>query len=33
MEAYMTVFGILGLAIIVCVFVRIRNKKKGNDWF
>jgi len=33
MEAYLPVFGILGLAIIVCVAVTIRNKKKGNDWF
>ena len=33
MENWIPVFGILGLAIVVCVAIRIRNKKKGNDWF
>jgi hypothetical protein len=33
MESWIPVFGILGLAIIASVAIRIRNKKKGNDWF
>ena len=33
METWIPVFGIFGLAILVCVGIRIRNKKKGNGWF
>ena len=33
MESWIPVFGILGVAIIVCVTITIRNRKKGNDWF
>jgi hypothetical protein len=33
MENWIPVFGIPGLAIVVCVAITIRNRKKGNDWF
>jgi len=33
MEGWTPVFVIIGLAILVCIFITIRNRKKGHDWF
>ncbi len=33
MESWIPVFKIFGLAIVVCVVIRLTHKKKGNNWF